>query len=200
MGIYSLPYLYDVFFTKSNPIWTLDPSERLITFHPVGVTLMVYTIVYEVANTFADIFTKGELSFLTLAHHTAVIWVGYYALTEPFAQPYGTFYCGAPHLSTAFIPRNWKGFVSKNLEIFIKAMFAIVFIGTRCFIWTYVNAYFWSDAISYINDNGTSMANSMYLGANVALTGMQYYWGYKILRIMCSMLKRKSGKTKQNEG
>jgi hypothetical protein len=51
-------------------------------------------------------------------------------------------------------------------------------------MWTYVSVFYWIDTVHIVtaeNPPHSMFVVGYYCFANVVLTGMQYFWGYKIV-------------------
>ena len=129
----------------------------------------------------------------TLVHHVASGLCPYFSV-HPFLQYYGVFFYGVPEVSS--VPLTYIT-LSKcfpflkteypNIYQLSKWSFGLLFVIIRLVMWTYVTVFYWIDSVDLVR-NGTPHSMFVvgyYWFANVVLTGMQYFWGYKIIQQMC---------------
>jgi hypothetical protein len=124
-----------------------------------------------------------------LLHHAASGLCALFSV-HPFLQYYGLFFFGVPEITSVpltFVSMTKSFPFLKTDYPYIYEMskwsFGVLFLLIRLVLWTYVSVFYWIDTVHLIQE-GT--AHSMfvvgyYCFANVVLTSMQYFWGYKII-------------------
>jgi hypothetical protein len=124
-----------------------------------------------------------------LIHHIASGLCALFSV-HPFLQYYGLFFFGAPEVTS--VPLTFVS-LTKSFP-FLKSdypyvyelskwSFGVLFLLIRLVMWTYVSVFFWMDIVHHIQSDTVHSAFVVgyYCFANVILTGMQYFWGYKIV-------------------
>ena len=129
---------------------------------------------------------------LLLVHHVASGLCALFSV-HPFLQYYGLFFFGVPEITS--VPLTFvsltKSFPSLKTDYPImyemnKWTFGILFLVIRLAMWTYVSVFYWIDTVHLLTAVDAPEPHSMfvvgyYCFANVVLTGMQYFWGFKII-------------------
>jgi hypothetical protein len=126
---------------------------------------------------------------VALVHHFASGLCAYFSL-HPYLQYYGLFFYGVPEVSS--VPLTFLS-LSKSFP-FLKTdyprvyslskwSFGILFLIIRLVMWTRNSILYWVETMQLVT---TGTPHSMfvvgfYCFANVVLTSMQYFWGYKII-------------------
>ena len=147
-----------------------------------------------------------------LLHHIASGLCALFSV-HPFLQYYGLFYFGIPEITS--VPLTYVS-MSKSFP-FLKTdypyiyemskwSFGVLFLLIRLVMWTYVTVFYWIDSVDLVR-NGTPHSMFVvgyYWFANVVLTGMQYFWGYKIISQMSNgghevVRKKKSSDRKKKK-
>lgn len=125
-----------------------------------------------------------------LIHHAASGLCALFSL-HPFLQYYGLFFFGVPEVTSVpltFITTSRCFPFLKTDYPYIyeisKWSFGVLFLLIRLVMWTYVSVWYWIDTVHLIRDGNphSLFVVGYYCFANVVLTGMQYFWGYKIIQ------------------
>jgi hypothetical protein len=136
---------------------------------------------------------------ITLLHHVASGLCAFFSM-HPFLQYYGLFFYGVPEVTS--VPLTFVSLCKSfpflktdypRLHEISKWTFGILFLIIRLILWTYVSAMFWMDTVNLVL-HGTPHSMFVvgyYCIANVILTSMQYFWGYKIISQMLNGGKEK---------
>jgi hypothetical protein len=123
-----------------------------------------------------------------IGHHFATGMLGYFGL-HPYLHYYGLFFFGFAEMTNIpltfvdvfkYLPK-WKESLSWLNEL-SRTIFAISFIIIRLFLWPYYSYTFWKGSLDLLQ-SGTAHSTfvvSFFLLANMFLTGLQFFWGYKI--------------------
>jgi len=135
-------------------------------------------------------------------HHGLTSFLSVLVL-NPYATYYVLFFLGVAELTNiplgvVDLQRNFPSFVpSQKIQNAANATFAIGYGVLRIVVWTFMSSRFMYDSLSVLW-NGTThsvFTSVIFLGGNVAMTGLQYFWGYKIFKFAQKALRRKK---KQN--
>lgn len=155
----------------------------------LGVPLLTY----QFWNFIFSLAVKELRDPISLLHHVASGLCAFFSM-HPFLQYYGLFFYGVPEVSSVpltivslsksfpFIKEDYP-----KLHNFGKWSFGVLFLIIRLVMWTYVSFFYWKDTVHLLTADETPHSMFIvgyYCFANVVLTSMQYFWGYKIIRQM----------------
>lgn len=155
---------------------------------------------YQVWNVFVCI-THNELrTFDGIAHHVVTICLAYFGV-YPFAQYYALFYFGVGELTTIplnvvevfkFLPDLAKEYPS--FAEFSKNAFGWSFLAIRLMWWPLVSYDLWMGCSDLIQSKKahSNFVVGFFMFANMFLTGLQFYWGYLIIKKKLSPGKNSS--------
>lgn len=139
-----------------------------------------------------------------LVHHMASGLCAFNGM-HPFLQYYGMFFCSLPEITS--VPLGFicmtkhfpflKGMYPRCYDV-NKWLFGVFFLIVRIFLWTYFSVLFWIDIIQLLQQGEAHSVLVVVYScfANVILSTMQYFWGYKIVIQMLGGKKMKSKKKK----
>lgn len=141
-----------------------------------------------------------------IGHHLVTGSLAYFGLA-PYLHYYGLFFFGVAELTNVplTIVDVFKYFpdLAKKLSILneiSRISFAASFIILRLIVWPYFSYHFALGSINLLTTNFHTQCHSgfvvgFFLFANVFLTGLQFFWGSKIIGFLF-----KSGKKSSKEG
>lgn len=143
----------------------------------------------------------------SLAHHAVTMGISYLCITGPVFQYYAVYFLGCSEVSTvpltivdifAKFPRYqercaWLNTVSRLL-------FAVLFLISRVIYFPVLDYYFWTH--SYQLHQGGVIRQygpvAFFLIANVFMTGLQFFWGGKMLGFISNTIAGpEKGKSKK---
>jgi hypothetical protein len=139
-----------------------------------------------------------------IAHHVVTALLAYLSL-NPYLQYYGIFFFGLPEVTSVpltFVDifKMFPELQSKypTLNSISRWTFGVLFILVRIIYWPIVSYSFWTGSISII---ATKRSHSLpvtiiYLLANIFMTGLQFFWGSKIVSSMLKSAKSDKKKVK----
>ena len=127
-----------------------------------------------------------------LLHHVSSGLCALFSL-HPFLQYYGLFFFGVPEVTSVpltfvSLTKSFPFLKTNYPQVYevSKWSFGVLFLVIRLVMWTHVSVYYWMDTVTLIR-SGAAHSNFVlfyYCFANVVLSGMQYFWGYKIVSQM----------------
>lgn len=134
-----------------------------------------------------------------LIHHFAAFLCPLLSL-YPFLQYYGMFFYGVPEVTS--VPLTFVGLAKSFpylkekyplLFMFSKLSFGIFFLLIRIVLWTEASYSFWLDMHRIVveGEAHSILIVGYFCLANILLTSMQYFWGYKIIIQMVGGSKSK---------
>jgi len=148
--------------------------------------------------------TKLPTRAQALAHHASASLLAYMGLscgTHGFCLYYGAFFFGASEISSIFLAfvdlfRQNKQ-LAKDCHSFnetARVLFAVSFLSLRCIYWPFVCYSFWRNLLSSMAPMGLK---AVWMGFNLGLTGLQYYWGSLVVKGVIKLLQGSSDDKKQ---
>lgn len=181
---------------------------------PVEEHILVPMFVYQVYNLLICLYLKEFSDVPNLVHHSLVIFIAFLGL-GPIWQYYSVYFCGCTELSTIFLtgvdifakfPR-FRDVCGGVLNKWCRLLFAFTFIGSRLLYWPYLAYFFWIDSLTllgYVSSSSPLFATPhnkyvlyYYLIGNVTLTGLQFFWGFRIFGFVLNTLKPPQTATKK---
>jgi hypothetical protein len=139
-----------------------------------------------------------------IGHHLATFSLAYFGL-NPYVHYYGLFFFGFAELTNVPLTMVdiFKYFPDLKEKMPIvneicRVSFAISFIIVRLLIWPYISYQFWLGSLELLNNQTAHsvFVVLVFLGANIFLTGLQFFWGSKIF----GFLFKKEKKHKHSSG
>jgi hypothetical protein len=145
---------------------------------------------YQVYNIFVCLIHNEMRTFDSIAHHVVTSCLAYFGL-YPFAQYYALFYFGIAELTT--LPLNvmetfkyLPGLAKDHSDMYSlsRLVFASSFFLIRLIFWPMVSFELWFGCQDLLRSNQahSNFVVGFFLFANLFLTGLQFYWGYLIIR------------------
>lgn len=131
-----------------------------------------------------------------LAHHASSALLAYMGLscgTHGFCLYYAGFFFGASEISSIFLafvdlfrqnPQLAKDCHSFNETV--RVLFAVSFLSIRCIYWPFVCYSFWQNLLS---STAPLALKAVWMGFNVGLTCLQYYWGSLVVKGVIKLLQ-----------
>ena len=142
-----------------------------------------------------------------IGHHLVTGSLAYFGLA-PYLHYYGLFFFGVAELTNVplTIVDVFKYFpdLAKKLSILnelSRVSFAVSFILLRLIVWPYFSYHFALGSIDLLTTNFHTKCHSgfvvgFFLFANVFLTGLQFFWGSKIVGFLFKGNKKEKGDSK----
>lgn len=156
----------------------------------VQTHLAIPMLVYQFWNFVFTLINRDLYSFTMICHHIISGCLAYFSLA-PYLHYYAPFYLGVVEmsgfpLSIVDVFKFFPELKSQFAALYTLALysFAVSFILLRLVIWPYISLSFWSLSIELL-DGGKSHSRLVviiFLVANILMTGLQFFWGYKIIR------------------
>jgi nitrate reductase NapE component len=142
-------------------------------------------------------------------HHSLAALLAYFSL-HPYSHGFGFFFFGLVEISN--FPLNFVDLcdhfegrpIAKKLVTFnlvCKVLFAICFIVFRLVMWPILSVDMWIGSYQLLmSGNAHSNAVVMFFAlGNIALTLLQFYWGWKIFGVAFEMFCKKKEKVAEFE-
>ena len=151
--------------------------------------LIAPMISYQGWNALLCLFNADLRDPAMIGHHIATGSLAYFGL-HPYVHYYGLFFFGFAELTN--IPLTivdiFKYFPDLKakfpaLNDLCRVAFAVSFILLRLLLWPYVSFEFWTGSLALLQEGKAHsiFVVSVFLGANIFLTGLQFFWGSKIV-------------------
>jgi hypothetical protein len=164
--------------------WVTDPGpeDRMYGYLASAHTLSAMIYGYEFYDTIVCILIKSLRKAEFIGHHVVTGLLAYCALA-PFGHAYAHYFFGVVEISSAlltFVPFVDMGAFGRNRTLgkVLQYSFVAAFLVVRITMWPYISYIFWKDCLAHVI-NGTAKSNAviyLFLGANVALTTLQFMW------------------------
>lgn len=133
-----------------------------------------------------------------VGHHVVAMILAFWAYHDSLFLYYSIFFFGVSEISSVFLTfvDFFKDFPTlrnpkinpklAQLNELSRIMFAALFLSIRVVYWPYVSMQFWGDSIDALvtKTSGYPVFQFeivMTMLANIGLTLLQFYWGYKVL-------------------
>ena len=154
-----------------------------------AASMISVCIAYELWNTLAAFALPEYRTAAYVGHHASTLCLALLC-TAPFLHYYSLFFLGPPSVSSVLLGLvdifRHTGLHSylPTTNLVVRLLFALAFLATRSVMWPYVSACFWRD-VGGVLAAGTSHSAwscTVYLAANIFLTGLQLIWTVRIVR------------------
>jgi hypothetical protein len=178
-------------------------DDMLHTNSDFVINHLVYPMVtFQLWNVLLCLFTPDLNVPEMLGHHLVTAALGYFGM-HPYLHGYGLFFFGVAELTNVPLTvydmfkymkaAKWQ---EKYSFIFTvsKLGFAASFVVLRIVVWPMISYPFWKDSVALLQ-SGKAHSNfvvGFFLLANVFLTFLQFFWGWKIVE---SVLPKGAAKT-----
>ncbi|KAK3264861.1 hypothetical protein CYMTET_26424 [Cymbomonas tetramitiformis] len=173
------------------------PADKLFGEFQPGPFLKTLQVVYQFWNCFACLAMTQYRTWDAILHHTLTGTLSYFFLVTNHVDYFCVFFGGLVEISNlplciVDICKNSPTFRQyfPTLNQICRYLFAVAFILIRNICWPIVCYEYWVLSIEYLTSKVTDdfmFSVSLFgLTVNVALTGLQFFWGYKI----ASMIKK----------
>lgn len=152
---------------------------------------LVYPMLcYQLWNLVVSVYHVEYRDLAGIGHHVVTSGLAYCGL-HPYAQFYALFYFGVAELTTVpltvvtvfrHIPQLHEQYT--KIYSFMKACFAISYFVIRLLWWPCVSYDLFFGCVDLIANNTAHSVQvvSYFLFSNLFLTGLQFYWGYLMIR------------------
>ena len=153
--------------------------------------LIIPIMMYQFWNTVLCFILSDIRDPIMIVHHILTGMLAFSA-THPFACYYALFFFGLAEstqlpLTVLDIFDHFPSIRKRHETIYTlsKYLFGAMFFGIRIILWSIVSFEFWTNCLNllqqpHVHDKGVVL---FMLIANIILTGMQYFWAFKILKI-----------------
>jgi hypothetical protein len=205
------PVLYLAF--KGTQIWFFDEdfvasfqsSKMYGGYQPVQVLSITY-FAHQIWDLVACLVTEDLRKLPMLAHHGLSAWLACLGLTcgksdtayGGFVFYYAPFFLGVSEVSS--IPLLAMDILKKNKDLGkqykhvfqgCQKAFAALFIIIRLAYWPYVSYDFWIDMSQC---DAVVWLKAVWYAANIALTMLQFAWGYRVVQAIVQHVAGKPAK------
>jgi hypothetical protein len=207
LGAYVIISGYVTFFLTAVGVWgwlTEAPAyassseQRLYTATPSAQLLAACTLAYQLWNLGMCVLIPDYRTPALIGHHATTAALSWVALF-PYCHYYVLFFGGIGEAST--IPLTLLDVLKHFPELralvpgayeLSQYWFAISFIAIRCFWWPFVCGGFWRDSLAVISSTAMTQGEfiivSGVFASSVAMMGLQFFWGYKLVAKMRRVL------------
>ena len=166
-------------------------ASRLYSNSDTFAPLLRLTASYEVYNTIASLALTEYRTAVYIGHHLTTLLLAMLGDNPPLLHYFGFFFFGVVQLSSAPLALGEvaEHLGATRLHLVCKGLFAVFFLIVRTVIWPLVSLQFWRDTLSTMHAGGRSLgALTIFLAANIFLTGLQFLWTGQIVRAVRDML------------
>lgn len=135
-----------------------------------------------------------------LAHHVATLSLASLGAGYGYLHFYAPFFFGLTEISSvplAFMDlfKFFKPLQTEMPAAFegVRTVFAAIFLVVRNLYWPYVCAEFWRDSMTELGAAAPRQPKGVviaFLAANILLTGLQFFWGSKIVKAIVEKAKK----------
>ncbi len=167
-------------------------KDMLHTKSDFVINHLVYPMVtFQLWNVLLCLFTPDLNVPEMLAHHLITAALGYFGL-HPYLHGYGLFFFGVAELTNVPLTAydifkymkaaKWQEKYATTFTV-AKLSFAVSFVILRLIVWPMTSYPFWKDSVALLQ-SGKAHSNFVvlfFLLANVFLTFLQFFWGWKIV-------------------
>ena len=161
--------------------------------------LLIPMIGYQLWNFFLCFCIKDLTDIKMMGHHFATAMLGYFAL-HPYLHYYALYFFGLSEIINTpltildifkYFPQYEK--ISPIFNLLLKGFFVVSYFLFRVFFWTYYSYEFWIGSIDLLVSNNahSPFVVIFILVSNLFLTGLQFYWGFLILKLLRSEVGKK---------
>jgi hypothetical protein len=172
--------------------------------------LLIPMLAYQTWNFAVGLYLKEFGDLPSLAHHIVTMGISYFSMDGPVWQYYAVYFLGCSEVSTvpltvvdifAKFPRYQDKFPMVNTVC--RLLFAGLFLGSRVIYFPILDYHFWTDNYNLHISGGVQNYFPViyFLVANVFMTGLQFFWGLKMLGFIQNTIsgpkpKKAKGKSK----
>ena len=159
--------------------------SRLYATSPEFNFLGTLTAAYEVYNTLAVILVSDYRTFAFVGHHATTLVLALFGFAPSLLHYYGFFFFGIVQISSAPLALAEVCTIldATSLHAASMGVFALSFLVVRSLIWPLVSLRFWRDTMAAMQAGERSLGPlTIYLAANVFLTGLQVVWTRQVVR------------------
>ena len=177
-------------------------DERLYSAHEHFRPLLLVTASFELYNTLASVALAEWRTAVYIGHHITTLLLALLGDDPPLLHYYGFFFFGVAQISS--VPLALLE-LAELLELPLvhqvsRVAFAIAFLILRSVAWLFVSASFWRDTLAAMQYGGRSLGPlSVFLAANIFLTGLQLLWTGRVVRGVLDALGIGAGEAKKSE-
>lgn len=161
--------------------------------------IVVPMLMYQVWNLCATIALNQVRSVTMIGHHTYTILLSYFSASGPYGHYYVPFYFGLIELSnlplTAIEVMDYFPWIKEKhpfLKTLSEGFFVLSFFIFRIFMWVAVSHGFIIENIALLNNPEVLRSAGVvyfYLSGTVALSALQFFWAYQIIKVLSSPAK-----------
>lgn len=200
------PFVYLA--VRGSKLWfceelaTASANDKLWGNYPDAQALVLTMFAFQIWDYTVTLVTPELCKMEHIAHHASsavLCLLGLMNGHHGFLMYYGAFFFGVSEISS--MPLALVDLFRMNKELASKCdcvneicrvSFAVLFLLIRCVYWPYVSFDFWT---SMLTGSVPVFLAIIWLLANIALTLLQYFWGFLIVKATIKMIKGdKSGR------
>jgi len=186
MSLYGWSEAFSRFVLFSDPIWNLNPEQRIFEFTNDAVLFACHRLVtYETYNTLNQIYFN-ILDFSTTLHHLVAATAMFIALNTVYGHYLLCFLTGPIFFNTVFVSLRDRALdFTPSIQLILDACFAFSFIIIRVFWMSSVMlSYAWDLALL----PEKSALEYLVMILTYLFLGLHYFWGHKVFRKVKSIL------------
>lgn len=184
-------------------LWFFDPKfaaafkhDRIYGGYQDSQNLVLMMFAFQIWDFVTTLVTKELCAAQHLAHHgltSCLALMGLVNGPHGFLMYYAAFFFGVSEISSLFL--TWVDFFRTNKALasefpktneVMRVCFAVTFLILRCVYWPVVSVDFWMNAIK---SDAPKPLLVCWLGANLCLTLLQYFWGFLIVKGIIKLLR-----------
>lgn len=170
---------------------------RIFAYLKESQWLGTFNFSFQLWDFFISLSIPEHTTPIMLTHHLLAGLGGYFCMEYQYLHYYGAFFLGCSEISSIFLvfvdfSRYFPPIEGTLYHTFVelcKPLFAITFFYYRVLLWTKVSYEFWTDCAKSLGSGshdryrpGKRYVCYYFLGINIVLTLMQFYWFGLILQ------------------
>lgn len=180
---------FGLFGVKTFPDGITADQSMYVRSEYIEKYMIIPMFAYQLWNIIAIFFVSDLFGYVMLGHHSFALVLSIF-LTLPYSQWYAPFFLGIIELTNIpltfvdifrMFPEFEENSVGRALNSISKFLFTFSFFLIRLIIWPY---QIYLLLKSLFNDIRYPTVLGVGLAMVLALTGLQYYWGYRIIRFL----------------
>lgn len=160
--------------------------------------ILIPMLAYQWWNFCGGLYLPEFGDFASLAHHVVTMGIAYFSISGPVWQYYAVYFLGCSEVSTvpltivdifAKFPRLCERFPTVNSVS--RLLFAFLFLVSRVIYFPILDYSFWMDNYE-LHQSGKVrqyLPIVFFLVANIFMTGLQFFWGSKMLGFVNKTIK-----------
>lgn len=167
-------------------------------------TVLIPMLAYQSWNLCVGLYLPEFGDAASLAHHAVTIGISYFCINGPVWQYYAVYFLGCSEVST--VPLTIVDIFAKfpryidtipYLNTVSRLLFAGLFLLSRVIYFPILDYYFWTDSYNLHMRGGVRNYFPLvfFLVSNVFMTGLQFFWGAKMLGFVQNTMSGKPKKT-----